>query len=172
MVLDFEYTKDEFVDSRRKFIFMRKLITKLQVAVFVFLGLVDIFFLCTKGVEVLKHPIMIVVNVLYILCTIMTCFLYFIQPGLMFHQTAKFHQIYHLEFLEDNIIFHTDNLHSEINWNIYTALWENKKYFYLLQTKDIYSLIPKRVFSTEEEVIEFRELYHRQLPSVEYRYFD
>lgn len=90
----------------------------------------------------------------------------------MFHQTAKFHQTYHLEFLEDNIIFHTDNLHSEINWNIYTALWENSKYFYLLQTKDIYSFIPKRVFSTEEEVIEFRELYHRQLPSVEYKYFD
>lgn len=49
MVLDFEYTKDEFVDSRRKFIFMRKMITKLQVAVFAFLGLVDIFSYVQKG---------------------------------------------------------------------------------------------------------------------------
>lgn len=171
MIIDFIYQKDEFVDSRRRFLFMRKLITKLQVIICALVLVVDIILLCTKGAGYIFQGIYLAFNVIYIILIVIMCYLYFFQPGIGFESMKKFHETYHLKFLEDIIVFDTDTIHSELQWNTYSALWENHKYFYLLQTKDQYSLIPKRVFLNPEECKNFRTLFQRKLPTAEYKLF-
>ncbi|MDR1066108.1 MAG: YcxB family protein [Clostridiales bacterium] len=49
-------------------------------------------------------------------------------------------------FSKDNIRFRTQNVDSELKWDIYSELWESNDFYYLIQGPRLYTLIPKRAF--------------------------
>jgi hypothetical protein len=167
MVLDFQYSKEEFVKSRRKYLLMSKAIL-LQLVIIPIAFFVYIIFLCMKGLTIFTASI----GIVFLFDIYLIFMVYIVQPGRFYERTEKFHEEYHMEFLEDKIVFHTEGIHSELLWNIFSALWENKKYYYLIQSRGSYSVIPKRVFSSKEQRKEFKELFRSKNPSANYKYFE
>lgn len=167
MTLDFKYEKEEYVDSRRKFLFMRGIITKIQCFITSLLLVIELILISIDGITIFSA----VFGIILVLALCMLFIVYIYQPGNFFNKTSKFHQAYHLEFLSDKIIFKTNDVHSELQWNIYSELWENQKYYYLMQTKDIYTLIPKRVFLSKEQCQQFKELLQMGNKSAKYKFF-
>jgi hypothetical protein len=167
MTLDFKYEKEEYVDSRRKFLFMRGMVTKPQLFITFLLLVSELILISIERITIFSEALGIVL----ILSICMLFILYIYQPGVLFNKTSKFHQAYHLEFLADKIIFKTNDIYSELQWNTYSGLWENEKYYYLMQTKDIYTLIPKRVFLSKGQCEQFKELFQISNKSAEHKFF-
>lgn len=155
MILNFKYARDEYVESRRNYLFRNKTIKKLDLLLIGVLILFTLYLFINNGLSTLTIMLIIL---LFIISAILMV-LYIFQSEMFYDRIDKFKQQYHLEFNENKILFKTDGINSELEWNFYGALWENKKFFYIIHSKEIYILIPKRVFNNINEITEFRELF-------------
>ena len=155
MILSFKYTRNEYIKSRRNYLFMNKIIKKTDLILVGLLGLFTLYLFLNNGFSTM---FIILCILLFILLAIFSV-LYIFQPGMFYDKIDKFKQQYYLEFKDNKIFFRTDDISSELEWNFYEALWENDDFFYIIHSKEMYTLIPKRVFNNEMEMIEFKELF-------------
>lgn len=155
MILSFKYTRNEYIKSRRNYLFMNKIIKKTDLILVGLLGLFTLYLFLNNGFSTM---FIILCILLFILLAIFSV-LYIFQPGMFYDKIDKFKQHYYLEFKDNKIFFRTDDISSELEWNFYEALWENDDFFYIIHSKEMYTLIPKRVFNNEMEMIEFKELF-------------
>jgi len=155
MILNFKYTRDEYVKSRRNYLFMNKTIKKLDLTLIGLLIIFTIYLFINNGVSIM--PIILII--LLFIVSIVFAVLYVFQPGIFYDKINRFKQQYHLEFRDNRILFKTNGINSELDWNFYEALWENDNFFYIIHSKEMYTLIPKRVFNNEMEIIEFKNLF-------------
>ena len=155
MKLSFKYTRNEYIKSRRNYLFMNKIIKKTDLILVGLLGLFTLYLFLNNGFSTM---FIILCILLFILLAIFSV-LYIFQPGMFYDKIDKFKQQYYLEFKDNKIFFRTDDISSELEWNFYEALWENDDFFYIIHSKEMYTLIPKRVFNNEMEMIEFKKLF-------------
>lgn len=155
MILNFKYTRDEYIKSRRNYLFMNKTVKKLDLTLIGLLIIFTIYLFINNGSSTMS----VVLIVLLFIVSGVFAVLYIFQPGIFYDKIDKFKQQYHLEFRNNKILFKTDDINSELEWNFYEALWENENFFYIIHSKEMYTLIPKRAFNNEMEIIEFKNLF-------------
>ena len=152
--LRFQYTQSEYIKAERQYLISSKTIHKYDIAlaaVFLLLSVVYMLFSSFSVFSILIFGLIIVV-------TALGSYLYILMPILKFKQTAKYHEEYTLVFSKETIKFKTQSMESEIKWNIYSALWESRGFYYLIQALRVYTLIPKRVFKDLNEKQLFEEI--------------
>lgn len=155
MILEFKYTKKEYVKARQNYLLMRGIIKKRDSFILLFLFLLDILMLSTGNINLLTVILGILIPILFLI----SLTIYFFQPILFYNKIEKLHHTYHLDFNHHGITFKTQGISSKIDWNFYEALWENDKFIYLLHSKDMYTLIPKRAFNYPQEIDVFIQMY-------------
>jgi YcxB-like protein len=75
-----------------------------------------------------------------------------------FRRNPKFREEYHLTFSRENIHFQTVSIASTLQWTHYDRVIESADLFLLMYSKGLYTLIPKRCFSSTQEINTFRNL--------------
>lgn len=164
----FLYTKEEYVKAVQKYLFMNKVITPFSIIFAAILFACSIIYYITKGSDTI-FALLVTVSAIY-LCMLLA--IYFFQPKFIFKQTEKFHETYQLTFSLDAIDFQTASISSKLEWKMYHKLWENNDFFYLIQNKNIYTVLPKRAFSSLQEIDSFRDISREANPSMQYKKFD
>lgn len=64
---------------------------------------------------------------------------------------------------EEGIKLKGEGFEANLEWKIYTHFIETKRLFILYQSKLCFNMFPKRAFSNEQQVEEFRELLQRKI---------
>jgi hypothetical protein len=90
---------------------------------------------------------------------------YFVTPRTTFRREPRLRDIYWLRFDDDSIAFKTEHINSNMDWELYQQVWENKRFFFLIFGERMYTVIPKRVFESAVQEIQFRELLKRKITS-------
>lgn len=152
--LTFTYTKEEWVEARRAYLLLTKAVTRFQMACMALIAGFLAFSISRYGLTTSLAGL----TVLFLIVIGMHLFAYFIQPSWIFGSTKKYHGEYRLWFSEQEIRFETQGISSTLGWSNYDGYLENSSFFYLLQGKHYYLLIPKRVFPTPEGPVEFKAL--------------
>lgn len=75
-----------------------------------------------------------------------------------FRRNPKFREEYHLTFSRDNVHFKTASLDSTLQWTHYERVIETPDLFLLMYGKGLYTLIPKRCLTSNEDINTFRSL--------------
>jgi hypothetical protein len=75
-----------------------------------------------------------------------------------FQRNPKFREEYHLTFSHENIRFQTLSFDSTLQWTYYERVIESPSLFLLMYGKGLYALIPKRCFSSNDQIDAFRAL--------------
>ena len=117
MILSFKYTRNEYIKSRRNYLFMNKIIKKTDLILVGLLGLFTLYLFLNNGFSTM---FIILCILLFILLAIFSV-LYIFQPGMFYDKIDKFKQQYYLEFKDNKIFFRTDDISSELEWNFYEA---------------------------------------------------
>lgn len=157
--LKFQYTQNEYVQAERQYLIANKTLHTYDIAiaaVFLLLSVVYMFFSSFSIISILIFGLVIII-------TAMGCYIYFLMPVLKFKQTAKYHEEYTLIFSKDTIRFKTPSIESEMKWDIYSEIWNNHDFYYLIQAPRIYTLIPKRIFKDQNEKQAFEEIVQSNL---------
>jgi hypothetical protein len=77
------------------------------------------------------------------------------QPKYIAEQTWK--------FSEDNVHWKTEYSESTSEWKTYSKIVEDKQFFWLFLQSNLFTPIPKRAFSSPNELSRFRELLKRKI---------
>jgi hypothetical protein len=91
---------------------------------------------------------------------------YFIDlPRRIFRGDPKFREEYNLICSNAGVTLKTDNISSSINWNFYTRVIENDKFYLLIYGESLpsFSLFPKRAFRSNKDEMTFRDILRRHL---------
>jgi hypothetical protein len=76
------------------------------------------------------------------------------------------HNLHHpmtVEVNEETIKMKNPVFNSSVKWQLYIKAVETKNLFMIYQTKRLFDMIPKRAFSSNEQVEEFRELVRTKI---------
>lgn len=157
----FQYTEREYVKAVQKYLLASGTVRKTDVVLAIIgvpCALLVFFLLSLKWLGVL-----LVIGTVWFSCVI--GYLYWYGQVMKFRKTPKYKEEYHMVFSEEGILFETATLHSELKWDTYTALWESKECYYLVQTKQIYSILPKRAFAGDVEKTAFERMAEQGVKS-------
>lgn len=109
----------------------------------------------------------LLLGLVLVVTTLGSC-IYLLLPILKFKQTAKYHEEYTLIFSKEIVRLKTPSIESEIKWSVYSKLWENGDFYFLIQAPRMYALIPKRAFKDQNEIQLFTEIAHSNLKTIKH----
>ena len=79
-------------------------------------------------------------------------------PRLVFRREPKFRDEYSLIFSSDGIHFRTVHIDSQLEWSLYTRVLVGTHSFVLYHGNNSFTVVPKRVFETAEQLTAFERL--------------
>jgi len=155
--ISFKYSKAEFVLAMREY-YAKAM--HLRTDIFAgAAGLVAGYFL--------DDPLKTILMVAGVILLGIVILAYFALPRIRFRSDPKFQDEYALQFAEEGIHFKTEHIDSKIKWEIYKWVWETKHFYFLIASRTIMSIIPKRALSSPESENSFKELLKRKIASYE-----
>ncbi len=157
--LKFSYTQDEFVKAERRYLFASGTITGPSVVIIAVILVFSVLYCFLSSFSVFS----VVLLIAALLVLMLGCVVYFYIPEKKFQMNSKYHEEYELTFSEEGIHFKTPSIDSRLEWDIYSELWENDKFYFLIQAKQIYTIIPRRAFSGQAEEERFEAIALRAL---------
>jgi hypothetical protein len=80
-------------------------------------------------------------------------------------QEPKFKDEYRLDFSEEGASFQTEHLNSKLDWSYYNKFLETDKFYLLFYGKAMFSIIPKRAFTSDEQQNQFRCILNKKIHS-------
>ena len=87
-----------------------------------------------------------------------------LQIRLWFKREPKFREEYRLTFAPEQIRFQTASIDSTLQWSHYGRVLEGTSVFLLIYGKGLYTVIPKRSFTSEAHLEAFRTLVKEKIP--------
>ncbi len=157
LTLQFQYTEAEYVAATHSYcnrsFHMRTYLITLGV---VFLAGLYLWFSTSE-------PVIFFGVSIFLLIVATPLVLYFVTPRATFRREPRLQDTYWLRFDEDGIAFKTEHVNSNLDWALYQQVWENKRFFFLIYGKQMYTVIPKRVFENAAQETQFRELLKRKI---------
>jgi hypothetical protein len=154
VTVDFQYEKNEYISAFREYLFKSKIIRKRDLALVGVMSAAEVFLLAKTGISIYS----IIIGVILCFYAVIFGLLYFYQPLHVFKNSPKLHQRYTLTFTENNLQFKTNGISSDLKWNIYHELWSCRNFYYLIQAKNIYTIVPKRAFKNAGELQAFDKI--------------
>jgi YcxB-like protein len=87
-------------------------------------------------------------------------------PAVIFRREAKFRDEYSLTFSSEGIHFRTVHIDSQLQWSMYDRALVDAHSFVLYYGARSFTVIPKRVFETAEQLAAFRRLIELKIPEI------
>jgi hypothetical protein len=87
-------------------------------------------------------------------------------PKLVFRREPKFRDEYSLTFSPGGIHFRTAHIDSQLQWSMYSRALVDAHSFILYHGTNSFTVIPKRVFETAEQLALFEHLISEKIPEV------
>lgn len=159
MVISFQYDRKEWVRCHRKYLFLSKTLTQFEIWVALALCALCVGYLVFMGPNWSSVSLCILcVGVVFMLGQ-----LYFRQPVRIFDKTPGFSLPHKLDFNEDGVDYKTEGYVSSTPWEKFVTFVETEEAFYLVESRPIYTMVPKGALS-EKEIRQLRQLLRQQLP--------
>jgi hypothetical protein len=92
-----------------------------------------------------------------------------IIPLIAFRREPKFRDEYLLLFSPDGIHFRTAHIDSQLQWNLNSWALIAEHSFILYYGSHQFTVIPKRVFPDQEQMLAFEQLLIQKIPRIERR---
>lgn len=156
--LSFTYTEDEYIDAARLY-FARAYDTKFLHGLWLAVFVCGLLFAWLAGDVYAGGSIMLAG--LFVLAR--NWYAHSTLPRRYFRRNPKFRDPYELTFSDEGIVFRSKGVESRMAWGFYTKALETPEYFFLVYGKDMFSLIPKRVFRGPLQESTFREMLRGKL---------
>jgi hypothetical protein len=158
--LNFRYTEAEYTAAAR-FFYARTIHTSFNLIISIIAIISGLAGVLLAGDSIVWF-LLIFAGVILLL---MSFHAHFVTPRLHYRRNPKFREQYHLQFSEDGLLFRSKDVESRLEWSFYSKVWETPQFYFLLYGKDMFTLIPKRVFTSREQEATFRNILKLKIDS-------
>ena len=161
VTLTFRHTEEEYLAAARLYFWHSKelLIRLIIGCVLLAIGLL----LLTKLIVPL--PLWFLVPLLFLVGMALYHGYLIDLPRRVFRGDPKFREEYNLIYSDAGVTLKTQNINSSLNWNFYTSVVENDKFYLLIYGNNLpsFSIVPKRAFRNNNDEMAFREMLRRHV---------
>lgn len=98
--------------------------------------------------------------------TLMLIIAFLVIPKLLFRREPKLHDQYSLTFSEQGIRFNTEHIDSQLEWSLYSRALIDTYSYILYHGARSFTVIPKRVFESNDQEKNFRNLLTQKVPEI------
>ncbi|MDF2539704.1 MAG: hypothetical protein K0S76_2725 [Herbinix sp.] len=154
VTLNFQYSKKEYIDAFRLYLFQSKIIRKFDFILIGILSMIEVLLLLWSGISIYSIVTGIILGFYCLLFTIM----YYYQPGNVYKHNPKLRQTYQLIFFPDKILFKTNGVSSDLKWDIYHEILSSDRFYFLIQSKQVFTILPKRALTNKSDVKNFEKM--------------
>lgn len=91
----------------------------------------------------------------------------FIIPYYLYKQNVILRSEYSFEFSEEGLHFVAQDVDSKLNWNIYKYALDSPELYLLYLGKNQFSVIPKRIFLSKDQLKDFDALVRKNIKDVQ-----
>jgi hypothetical protein len=159
--LAFRYSEREYVQAMRSH-FATRLRLKWDIVVILILAICTGFFWNTEGMQTFVG----VTGMGSLILSAMLVGVFFAAPRRMFRRNPKLRDEYSLTFSDEGIHFRTAHIDSQLAWTLYTHAIVNANSYLLYYGESQLSVIPKRLFQSTEQQLQFEQLLARHIPKI------
>ncbi|MDL2273902.1 YcxB family protein [Oscillospiraceae bacterium OttesenSCG-928-G22] len=145
--VEFQYTKEEYVRGHRKQMLASGAIKKRDIIIvpaILLFAIVYHFFIEQTSLGAILLGLSFVVFG-------MGAMLYLYVPYRTYRLTPKLLETHHLTINDSGIHFKTPTENATFKWNMYKELWESREFYFLVQGKKQFRMLPKRAFSDYQQ---------------------
>ena len=153
VTLAFQYTEASYVRGVREYTRYAKIIRRFDPLIALLLAALSIVYWVLSGQNVWSIVMMVVAG----FALLLGLYVYFAAPKRAFRE-QKYQEPYTLVFSEEGIHFTTPTIDSRLAWATYRGIWSSDAYYFLIQNRHVYTLLPKSAFSSEEQRKRFEAL--------------
>lgn len=162
VTLTFRHTEEEYLAAVRLYFWRSK---ALRLRLIIFFVLISIgLLLLTMG---LNFALPLWMQLGFVLLVNIALYQGYLTdlPRRIFRGDPKFREEYNLICSDAGVTLKTENINSSINWNFYTSVIENDKFYLLIYGKNLasFSIFPKRAFRNNKDEMTFRDMLRRHL---------
>jgi hypothetical protein len=164
IALSFRYTEGDYVQAVRAHN-ARHLRLPLDIVVIVLVSGFAIYLWRFPD----QHWLALLGFVVAALFTLMLVSAFTIVPRVAFRREPKFRDDYLLIFSPEGIQFRTAHIDSQLQWSLYSWALITDRSFILYYGSRQFTVIPKRIFQNQEQVLAFEELLKQRISRIERR---
>jgi len=162
VTLTFRHTEEEYLAAARLYLWHSKaLLVRLVIScVLISVGLLLLTMLLDFAL-----PLWFLLILMLLVATALYHGYLIDLPRRIFRGDPKFRDEYNLICSDAGVTLKTENINSSINWNFYTSVIENDKFYLLIYGKHLpaFSIFPKRAFRNNQDELLFRDLLRRHV---------
>jgi hypothetical protein len=158
--LQYRYSEEEYV-AAIKYYLDKKYHTRFNIAIALLVTGAGVAFMFLDAGSILGY----VFTFLGAILLLVYCRTYFSVPFQWYRQNPMWREESQLQFSDEEIVFRTKDVESKLNWSLYREVWETDRFYFLVYGKDLFSLIPKRVFADERQQRLFKQMLDRHITS-------
>jgi hypothetical protein len=162
ITLEYQMSEAEYLAATRLLFFQTKqgmlrlvvvCVLALVAALMMSMFLADMFALVITLVFVILFDVVLFYNALVTL------------PRRFYRGDPKFREKYQVTFSNEGVVVKTFQIDSKLAWSLYTKVIEGREMYLLMYGKDLRMMtaVPKRVFRSRDEEMEFRGLVSRHI---------
>ena len=96
--------------------------------------------------------------------TLTQIFMPYIIHRRIYHRNPQLFEIRKVTFTDDGVKSEKATGNIEAKWSSFEKFKETKNLFLTYQSKDVVGMVPKRAFSSSDEIAQFRNLLASKLP--------
>lgn len=164
--VQFQYTKEEYVRAVR--FYLRKSGTTPLWDIAVFAGILALVFMMIYLTGI--TPMTVALLVLLAVVSGLGAVVYLFMPGYQYDHTPQILEQRTLYFTVDDIGIQTASSAGIVKWT-FTKFWCSKTDYYLIQNRQVYTLLPKRIFADDAERYRFEQIVMAANPNIRRRNF-
>jgi hypothetical protein len=150
----FQYGKQEYVKAIQEYLIAAKILRRVDFFVIFIIFFLSVGYMLKFG----KNSLSVTMLALSAFIAFMLLKFYFINPMMTWNKTPKLKEEYSLTFSEADIAFKTVSVNTKLNWNIYKKYLETRNFYFLLMSRQQYTIIPKRAFKSPEKQRAFENI--------------
>ena len=98
--------------------------------------------------------------------TLVLILAFLVIPALSFRREPKLHDQYALTFSEQGIRFNTEHIDSQLEWSLYSRALIDAHSYILYYGARSFTVIPKRVFESNDQEKNFRNLLTQKVSKI------
>ncbi|MFZ0523246.1 MAG: YcxB family protein [Candidatus Acidiferrales bacterium] len=157
--LTFKYSEQDYVQAMRAH-YASRLKLRLDAVVAAASALVGIYLSRFPDMRVWGFVLICLSAVL----VVMLFLAFVVIPRVVFRREPKFRDEYSLTFSSDGIHFRTVHINSQLEWSLYTRVLVGAHSLVLYHGNNSFTVIPKRVFESAEQLAAFERLIKENIP--------
>ena len=162
--VNLQFLRSEYVRGIRLYLRKSGIAGPRDLIIMLFALVLTAVLIWLKGMTVLNTALVVLLGMV----ALMGIFVYVVRPGYQFDHTPQCRDNSAYTFTNEDIGLQNSSVAGVFQWT-FIKFWNTEEFYFLIQDKQSYTMLPKRIFGGPKEWERFEAMVKEAVPEIKYK---